>query len=187
MDKYSQIAALLRGITGTDKTKFGFWLMEVVSVDGDLCTAKIDTFEVPDIRLSVIKGGSDKGVLITPVVGSVVMVADLSSGELRELAVVGFTDVKFIDAKIGSSKVHIADGIIEMNGGDNAGLVNVKELVARLNAVEQDINNLKTALSGWVPVPQDGGAALKTSASGWAAKQLVATKQSDIEDTKITH
>lgn len=161
--------------------------MEVVSTDGDMCTAKIGDFEVPDIRLSVIKGGSDKGLLVTPAVGSIVMVADLSGGELRELAVIGFTEVESIDAKIGSSKVHIADGIIEMNDGKNDGLVNVKGLVQKINAVEQDINDLKTALGGWAPVPQDGGAALKAAVGSWVAKQLTATQQSDIEDTKVTH
>lgn len=187
MDKYSQIASLLRGITDTEKPKFGFWLMEVVRVSGDMCTAKMGDFEVPDIRLSVIKGGSDKGLLVTPAAGSIVMVADLSGGALRELAVVGFTEVESIDAKIGSSKVHIADGMIEMNDGKNDGLVNVKGLVQKLNAVEQDVNNLKTALGGWVPVPQDGGAALKASITGWAAKSLATTTQNDIEDTKVTH
>ncbi|MEG0788768.1 MAG: hypothetical protein RSA66_07885 [Muribaculaceae bacterium] len=187
MDKYSKIAGLLRSITGTDRAKFGFWLMEVMSVDGDMCTAKLDMFEVPDIRLSTIKGGSEKGLLITPAVGSIVMVADLSCGELRELAVIGFTEVVSIDAKIGSSKVHIADGIVKLNDGNNDGLVNVRNLTSKLNVIEQDINNLKTVFGSWVTVPQDGGAALKAAAATWAGKQVKTTTQSDIEDTKVTH
>ena len=55
MDKYSQIAALLREITGTRKPCFAFWLMEVVSVDGDTCSARIGDLVIPGIRLSPVK------------------------------------------------------------------------------------------------------------------------------------
>ena len=40
MDKSSKIKGLIRSITGTDRPSFGFRLMEVVSVEGDLCRAK---------------------------------------------------------------------------------------------------------------------------------------------------
>lgn len=187
MDKYSKIAGLLRSITGTDRPKFGFWLMEVVSVDGDMCSARLGEFEVPDIRLSVIKGGAEKGLLVTPAVGSVVMVADLSCGELRELAVVGFTEVKALEGNIDGTRIRIAGGVVEFNGGGNDGMVNVRSLTAKLNALERDLNNLKTVFTGWVTVPQDGGAALKTAAAAWAGKQLQTTAQGDIEDTKVKH
>jgi len=187
MDRYSQIAALVRGIAGTDRPAFGFRLMEVVSVEGDVCTARLGTLEVPGIRLCVIEGGSKRGVLVTPAVGSVVMVADLSCGELRELAVVGVTEVASIDVRIGSTTVRVADGTVELNGGRNGGMVNVGDVVSRLNAIERDVNSLKTVFAGWVPVPQDGGAALKTAVTSWAGQQLTPTVQSDIEDTKVKH
>lgn len=101
MDKHTQIAHLLREITGTERHRQHLWLMEVVSVEGDTCTARLGELEIPDVRLSVVKGGATAGVLITPAPGSMVLVADLSAGELRRLAVVGFTDVENIALRIG--------------------------------------------------------------------------------------
>ncbi len=60
-------------------------------------------------------------------------------------------------------------------------------VLARLNKIETDINNLKTAFANWTPQPQDGGASLKGEASDWFGEKLVKTLRSDIEDAYITH
>ena len=104
-----------------------------------------------------------------------VMITDLSNSTKRDWAVVMVSEIDKI----------------EINGGKNGGLIKIEDLVSRLNAIEDDINNLKTTLTGWTPVAQDGGAALKTTltipGTGWATKQLAKTKTSDLEDDKITH
>ncbi len=74
---------------------------------------------------------------------------------------------------------------IIFNGGDLGGLIKIEDLTKRLNLIENDINKLKTAMSGWTPVPQDGGAALKTAAASWYGAQLTTTKRGDYENTKI--
>ncbi len=74
---------------------------------------------------------------------------------------------------------------IAFNGGNNKGLVLLSNVVDRLNKIEQDNNTLKTAMSGWMPVPQDGGAALKASSSAWFGSQLVQTQNSDLENIKV--
>lgn len=74
---------------------------------------------------------------------------------------------------------------IEVDGGDNGGLVLSMALAEKLNALEEDINKLKTAVSGWMPVAQDGGGALKTALSSWAGKQLTKTVRDDLENNKI--
>ena len=76
---------------------------------------------------------------------------------------------------------------IEINGGKNGGLINIEDLVSHINTIEDDINNLKTAMSGWTPTPQDGGAALKGAVTSWAGQSITKTKKSDIEDDKIKH
>ena len=76
---------------------------------------------------------------------------------------------------------------IELNGGDNGGLVKIEALTDKINNIEKDINKLKQAFTTWVPVPQDGGASLKGGVASWAAQQLVQTQVSDLEDDKITH
>lgn len=76
---------------------------------------------------------------------------------------------------------------IVANGGENGGLVNVEDLVQRLNLIENDVNALKNAFNAWVVVPDDGGAALKATAAAWSGQQLAVTTRQEIEDTKFTH
>jgi hypothetical protein len=73
------------------------------------------------------------------------------------------------------------------NGGDNGGLAIVSELVKRLNNIENDVNNLKTAFTTWVPTPMDGGLALKVASAAWFGSVLSPTVDVEIEDKKFKH
>ena len=77
-----------------------------------------------------------------------------------------------------------SDGIV-MNGGELGGLVKVEDVTTRLNIIEKDINALKKALTGWTPVPQDGGSALKAGVNSWAGKSLQLSKRGDYENEKV--
>lgn len=139
MDKSSKIKGLIRSITGTDRPSFGFRLMEVVSVEGDLCRAKIDDLEIPDIRLSSINGGSENGLLVTPATGSIILVADLSCGNLRELCAVAYSEIESVrfhqgdttitaDGKktevvVGGSSAIVQDADIKLCKGDSSVVV----------------------------------------------------------------
>lgn len=72
-------------------------------------------------------------------------------------------------------------------GGENKGMVKVTELVDKLNTLESDINDLKTAFSSWITVPNDGGAALKAAAASWYSSPLTPTQISDLENDKVQH
>lgn len=74
---------------------------------------------------------------------------------------------------------------IALNSGTLGGLVKVRELTERLNLIEKDINSLKQKLSGWTPVPNDGGAALKTVLSSYTSESLKETRIEDIENEKV--
>jgi hypothetical protein len=74
---------------------------------------------------------------------------------------------------------------IHLNGTNYGGVVKVIELTDKLNALENDINTLKTAFSSWLVVPNDGGAALKTISATWAGSQLTPTQQTEIENQTI--
>ena len=76
---------------------------------------------------------------------------------------------------------------IVFDGGENEGLAKVKELTEKINALENDINSLKTAFSTWVTVPSDGGASLKAITATWFSAQLAVTNKSDIQNEKIKH
>lgn len=205
MDKSSKIRELLRKVSGTDKPLFNFRLMEVVSVDGDLCTAKIDEFEIPDIRLTSIEGGSENGILITPSVGSIVTVADLSCGELRELAVVGYSEIdsirmhkgsttvtmdgKAVDIEVGGSTVHVEDGKIQFNGEDNGGLVKIEELRQSLQSLQTYCETMKEAVSAGISAVGAGTAANGATGAGAFDTAMASAKIQieNMENSKVTH
>ena len=93
----------------------------------------------------------------------------------------------FVSLTSDLDKILIDTTLVQFNGGDNKGLVNVVDLTTQLNTIEKDINTLKTALSTWIVVPNDGGAALKSLTATFAGAALTPTVQADIEDTKVTH
>ena len=91
---------------------------------------------------------------------------------------------KKIIQEIGGSRLEIIDGQIIFNNG-TVGLPKADSLITRLNKIENDITMLKNAFTAWVVVPQDGGAALKAAAIGWASTPLNNTILNDIQNTKI--
>lgn len=177
MDTYAEIARAIRAITGGNGGT-ALFTAEVKSVEGETCTVLVGELEVPDVLLTPADEGAEGKLVITPKEGSQVTVADMSGGELRHLAVVHWGEVE---------KMSLTAGSIELNGGDNGGLVKIEALTDKINNIEKDINRLKQAFARWVPVPQDGGASLKGGVAKWAAQQLVQTQVSDLEDEKITH
>ena len=171
MDIYSDIKNKLQKICQPKELRLYF--AEIVSIQDDTtCTVKLeDDLKLSDVRLRSVVNSEESGIVITPAVGSVVLVADLSGGKLSSMAVIMYSEIDKI----------------EINGGKNGGLINIEDLVSHINTIEDDINNLKTAMSGWTPTPQDGGAALKGAVTSWAGQSITKTKKSDIEDDKIKH
>jgi len=74
-----------------------------------------------------------------------------------------------------------------INGEAFGGLVKVEELVAEINAIKQDLNLLKTAMSTWVVVPTDGGATLKAVAATWYAQQLLPVTSAQLSNPIVSH
>ena len=142
------------------------------------------------------------GVVQFPRVGSFVVVGFLSDGMAG--AVLLTDDVESVEVVISEDtaravldeqgvRINMADSIsvelnsdgIIMNGGELGGLVKVEDVTTRLNIIEKDINALKKALTGWTPVPQDGGSALKAGVNSWAGKSLQLSKRGDYENEKV--
>ena len=76
---------------------------------------------------------------------------------------------------------------VKLRGDAFGGIVKVGDLVDKLNALEQDLNTLKTVFSAWVIVPMDGGAALKTAAATWYGDQFTPTIVDDIANDNVKH
>jgi len=84
-------------------------------------------------------------------------------------------------------KILIDTDLTQFNGGDNGGLINIDDLITKQNIIEKDLNTVKAAISSWIPVPNDGGAALKVALTSWFSDILTLTVKQDLEDTKVTH
>ncbi|MCM1351339.1 MAG: hypothetical protein NC250_01220 [Alistipes senegalensis] len=205
MDKSTQIRSLLRSIAGTDKPSFSFRLMEVVGVDGDLCRAKIDDFEIPDIRLSSIDGGSENGLLIVPAEGSIILVADISCGNLRELCAIGYSEIasirfhqgdttlsadgRQVEITVGNSKITLENNKIQFNEGAHAGLVKVRELEQSLESIKSYCETLTQAVSSGLKAVGAGAAANgPTGAAAFDSGMTTASiRLEKLENDKITH
>lgn len=162
-----------RGNDGARQAQIRF--VECVSVDWDNKTMDAkgtgDGVEYLDVILGF--GYSD----IKPVAGSLCLIGIIDGQEVVTF-LINAEEVELVETK--------AEKIV-FNGGKNAGLVKVKELTEKVNALEKDLNLVKAIFAAWVPVPMDGGASLKSVIAQWAGQQLKVTQQSDIEDKIITH
>ena len=156
-----------------------------VDLDNKSCDVKPknDDADILDVKIMT---DPDKGMFLVPKVGSNVAVSMLDKDNAF---VVMFSELEKILIEVGDQKIEIKDGSIVFNGGNFNGLVKVAELVQKLNKIENDLNTLKQVFStGWVPVPNDGGAALKVAAGAWSGALInPITQQSDLENTKIKH
>lgn len=74
---------------------------------------------------------------------------------------------------------------IVFNMGELGGLVKVEALTQQLNAIEDDINELKRILSSWSPIQNDGGMALKSILSGYTRKKVAKTTKKQLENQHI--
>jgi len=161
-----------------NREKFYSDLAKIVSVDDTSRNAIINIL-ISDLEITARCQASINltgGVYIKPKINSYVVV-NWINGNACYIA---------LYSEIDSVKL-LADTEIIFNEGENGGVPITSDIVSRLNNIEQDINDLKTAFSTWVVVPTDGGAALKASTATWYAAPLIETVDSDIENEKVKH
>ena len=170
MTDYEKLSAAIKRIAGTQSNNLVLFEAEIKSVDKENKTCTVTRYDTdfPDVRLSAsFTGQSD--FFVTPKIGSMVIVADMSAPLLRDLAVVVFSEIdEFV-----------------FQGGANGGLVKVQALTAKLNALENDLNTLKTALKA--PGVNTYGGVLASTFADWASQPITQTEASDLENPKIKH
>ncbi len=178
MDDLSKIRRSIKSIASTG-SGYGIYLAEVLEVSGQTCSVRIDGITLSDVKLrAIINTKHQSQLLITPKVGSLILVADLSGGKFTDMVVFAFSEIE---------KVELTAPKIVLNGGKNEGTVKVQPLVDRLNALENDINSLKRIFTTWTPAPNDGGATLKTNIANWSASSLSITSKNNIENPDVLH
>jgi hypothetical protein len=157
--------AFLRAIKAV--TKYGHICDGVIiSVDENEYTAevKLDVDGEPiyyNVPLSVLIG-SVGGFVPIPTIGSNCLLTFRDGNK-------GRPQLLFCDQL---DKLLVNCNLVQFNGGNNGGMVEVVKLVDKLNKVEIAINNLQT----WAA----------TVSPPYTAQPLTPTQRGDIENTKIT-
>lgn len=162
MEALSEIKENIRKIAS--QTGAGtIFTAEVKAVDGETCSIDLDGLVLNDVRLRAVVNSENSKILVTPKIGSNVLVADMN-GDKCSLAVIGYSEVDKIE-------IDCNDKII-INGGNNSGMVKIKELTQKLNELVNKFN------AHTHPVPNGTSSTTTTPASAF--------NQSDYENTKIT-
>jgi len=174
----------------------------VVSVDETARTCEVEPVEgatLYDVRLQSIPSQSG-GFLIVPNINSKVVVSYLNSqtafinlySSIDRIEVNGDETVEG-DLTVNGDFTMDGDGVVttdsfQFNGGKKGGLIILSNLVSRLNDLEALFTQLQTDLTSWVPVPTDGGAALKALlGAGFLLESIPDSADADFENTKIKH
>lgn len=163
--KAKEIREAIRKICGKDDGGFLFFNADVKSVEDESCTVTYNDIDIPDVRLNAAVNGNSNNLLIKPKAGSTVLIADLSEGLLRDLAIIGWSEIDSIT----------------INGGDLGGLVKIQELTNKLNALVRVFN------SHTHPVATTGTAEAQSGMAAATTGQATQFSRSDYEDEKIKH
>ena len=142
---------------------------EVVSVDGETCTVEFASQRVEGVRLRASLAEVEEQLLVVPKVGSAVVVGSLS-GDLAELVVLVVDEVERI----------------EINGGKLGGLINIEQLVDKLNGLVRSFNShTHTIPSGGVVCGELPNAApVSVPKTAGSAQEF---SRGDFEDETIKH
>ena len=153
-------------------------------VDGDVtevdeeaytCTVTLpDGMVIYNVMLKSLKGKSGTVVFI-PKVGSAAHLLSTGGGWL--LLSAELLDKVFIDA--GTEVV--------FNGGDNKGMVKVKELVSRLNNIEDALKELQQKHDTHKHTGVQSGTGTTLATTAISTKTVTTTQQGDIENEKVKH
>jgi hypothetical protein len=113
--------------------------------------------------------------------------------EKGKTVIIGYIN-KNVLAEVGETRIYSTDSDGELQtyiwlkndgtmhiGGDADFMVRYNKLAEVIDEIKNDIGTLKQVFTNWVPVANDGGAALKTGSGAWAGTAF--TK--NIEDAKI--
>ena len=173
-------------VKGNTKNTYPFFgTVLSVDVSKKSCTVEPSNGDADILDVKLIADQS-KAILLIPKIGSKVVVSMFD----KDNAFIELTsEVDKIEITIDSQKLEIDTNGFVFNTGNFGGLIKIEELVNKLNRIENDINTLKQIFStSWIPVPNDGGAALKTAAAAWSGNQLnPITSVSNLENTKVKH
>ena len=169
MENTTKIKQYIRGMAPQPYTEVH--LAQVKSVEGDTCTILLDGLEIDGVSLRPVQDNATHPLRITPAPGAYAIVADLSEGHLRRLAVLAVSEAEKI----------------ELRGGDNGGLVNIESLKNYLYAFKTAVSQALQTLATLPTPPQGTLLAPLIKQTFDTAMQQAAQHLQTLEDPTITH
>jgi len=92
----SEIKRVLKGIFsdhGKSDNRNVFYTAEVLSVGSETCDVEIGGTVYTGVHLSAVSDGNANNLVVTPAVGSVVLICDKSGGDMVWMNVVSFSEI----------------------------------------------------------------------------------------------
>lgn len=168
MSKERECANLLKAIMG--KIPQNCFVAQVQKVDGATCTVvrQGDNLKIAGVRLNELSDES-VGMVIKPKADSFVLVARIDD----------FNYYVSLYSEIDS--VDIQCDKITINGGDNGGLINIKDLTKQLNSLVDTFNNHTHSVS------TEGSAVAQSGTAAVTTNQAEKFNINDYQDDKIKH
>jgi hypothetical protein len=177
--KEANLAEVIKRMATDGEPKIFSFVGSVVEVDVDERTCVVDPVDTGEdgrfygvrIQGSI---GAGAGVFMSPTIGSYVVVTMLNEAT-GFVSIMSEVDEILIDC----------DSVV-FNGGNNGGLINISDLTTEIQKLNANFNALANAFNTWVPVPTDGGAALKAIITP-VVSSFQSADLSNVTDDNITH
>jgi hypothetical protein len=183
--KEKQIHEKLRGLNNDSPQIFTAVVTEV-DEDKLSCTViDMNDVELFNVRMRPVFDDKVNGVYCIPEVGSIVTVGMIHKSS-SSLTVLQYTKTSKVIIRGSEASIELQDGVITMNEGENGGLIKIEELKKELDKTNAVVNALKNTLLQFVPVPTDGGAALKTFATAQLGTKVTGS-WTGIENKNVKH
>ncbi len=181
MDSYGRIAQKIKEIAGANGKGALLFTAKVTEVQNETCSIKIGDLPLTEVRLKSVIDGKDERLFIRPRKGSDVLVGDMSGGDMRQLAVLSYSEIDEVDLKIGKQTLTIDKEGFVFNGGENKGMVKIEELTNKLNDLVQKFNSHTHS------VATTGTAAAQTGTATATVTRANPFNVNDFENKKVKH
>jgi len=178
-------AEVIRGIVG----KGGCLSMACIveAVDGFLCDVQPVDGDIAAIKGVRLNASGVSGLVVTPKIGSVVLVVMLGANDGFVGMFSEVEKVEFIDES--GFEMVVEKGNIEINGGENGGIIKLKELESNLKSLKNFVESMHQTIPD--ALTAIGASSAASGEVGSAAYELAMTGKKieikDMENKKIKH
>lgn len=184
MRKAEQVKAVLRQMLQNDPVLSG--TVTSVSESKRTCTVQLDNgIKVYNVMLNAVKEAA-KGITVIPVNKTNVQMIAISD---TDFLIISIEEPKKVLWDIDGVTLEVKKDLFEINGGENGGLVMIKELKENLDALKKFVmkihSSLPSAFSAVGASTAANGANGATSYNGAMAGQAINFK--DMENKKVKH